>query len=303
MVSTRTSRGNVFVVVGKTALAGVPLPVQACSQPSRAKPSGKQRRRSSVAAQCSADDQFEHDSRSLSTKPESAQEIVAERKVVAAAVRLQSWFRGIIGRIVANRQRIQIEQRRLEEKHERSIREKRAAAELERQAAEERRRSAEILKQDEKLRTYRERRCAIEEMITQMENSSTWKPVASWEENSAELLEMLARVPAPDYTSWFGSHPDRRSARKRYLVLARRWHPDKWASQGGCYVVAATAVMRAFAHAYEKAMRELPQDGGRACCEDDDEDVEVWEFASWVGVSFEGMFEVWKERKGVTAGR
>lgn len=191
------------------------------------------------------------------------------------------------------------EQQRLEEQFER---EERAAAAKKLEAQEAAKKEAEKRKKDtadEKLRRLRERRCTIEAMCQSLPCQEM-----PWEEDAAELLGLLDALPQARYASWLGQHASRRTARKRYLTLARRWHPDKWAMQGDHCTAAATEVTKCLVKAYEKAAKDLPADVDEwANCEDSDEDREVNEFASWVGISFVGMKEVWKERRGVTTGK
>merc|ERR1712014_481821 len=119
-----------------------------------------------------------------------------------------------------------------------------------------------------------------------------------WEENPSELSELLDQR-SKNYEQWIGRHDTKKAARRHYLKLARRWHPDKWALQGDHCVAVATDVTKSLVSAYERAMKELPAEKTMISCEDEDEEREVFEFASWVGISFDGMFEVWKQRKGV----
>ncbi|CAE8742233.1 unnamed protein product, partial [Polarella glacialis] len=119
--------------------------------------------------------------------------------------------------------------------------------------------------------------------------------------DAVKLLQMLDAPPtkAGDRTSladaWLGRHAARRAARKCYLQLARKWHPDKWALQGPVCVEVATDVTKNLVSAYEQACRELPNDTANSSVrEDNDEEREVSEFASSVGISFQGMQEVWK---------
>ncbi|CAK0884300.1 unnamed protein product [Prorocentrum cordatum] len=216
---------------------------------------------------------------------------------VAAATRVQAWFRGVLGRHLAARQRARVEQARLEEAHERALRAKREAAAAARREAEEAKAREARARQDAQLRSFRDRRCAAEEMLQALPGRSM-----DWEESSAILLELLAeRRPAME--RWLGGHESRRGARKRYLLLARRWHPDKWALHGEHCAAVATDVTKCLVRAYEEANRELPRDAYTVTCDDEDEDREVYEFASWVGISFDGMVDEWKKRKGVAAGR
>jgi len=215
-----------------------------------------------------------------------------------AAIKLQAWFRGVTGRRLAARQRARMAQWRQEEEHEKARQASRQAAERARQeGAEQAKRDVEA-KKEAQLRSFRDRRCAIEQMVQSL--TSHHRP---WEEEATSLLELLEPRGPSGFTRWLGPQSDRRSARKQYLLLARKWHPDKWAMQGEHCVGAATEVTKCLVQAYEEAMRDLPKESGMVSCEDNDEEREVWEFASWVGVSFAGMHEVWKERKGVTAGK
>jgi len=218
---------------------------------------------------------------------------------MAAAVQVQAWFRGVLGRYLAARQRARVEQRRLEDEQDRALRAKREAAALAALQAEEAAKRDEEAKKEAHLKAFRDRRCAIEQMCQGLAGRTS----AGWEEDPAQLLEMLDQRGGCTFEVWLGRQATRRLARKEYLALARRWHPDKWALQGEHCTSAATEVTKALVRAYDQAMRELPQETGIISCEDEDEEREVYEFASWVGVAFEGMFEVWKERRGVTAGR
>jgi len=216
----------------------------------------------------------------------------------AAAVKIQARFRGILGRLLAARQRLRLQQQREEEEFERAQEiKRRAAAAAKLEAEEEKKRQAEKAKED-KLRAFRDRRSAVEQMCQGLPSHS-----ADWEEDPASLLEMLDNPKAIGIGSfadaWLGRHSTRRDARKTYLKLARKWHPDKWQIQGETCVQVATDVTKRLVEAYDKACKELPLDAATFCQEDEDEDKELWEFACWVGVSFQGMEEVWKQRKGV----
>eukprot|EP00930_Biecheleria_cincta_P004751 TRINITY_DN105686_c0_g1_i1.p1 TRINITY_DN105686_c0_g1~~TRINITY_DN105686_c0_g1_i1.p1 ORF type:complete len:290 (-),score=79.68 TRINITY_DN105686_c0_g1_i1:46-915(-) len=217
---------------------------------------------------------------------------------VAAAIKIQARFRGNLGRLLAARQRMRVEQQREEEEFERAQEKKRqadAAAKLE--VEEAKKRQAEKAK-EEKLRAFRDRRSAVEQMCQGLPSHT-----ADWEEDPAQLLELLDNPKAIGIGSladaWLGRHSTRRDARKAYLQLARKWHPDKWQIQGERCVEVATDVTKRLVEAFDKACKELPLDAATFCQEDEDEDKELWEFACWVGISFQGMEEVWKHRKGV----
>jgi len=217
---------------------------------------------------------------------------------VAAAVKIQARFRGILGRLLAARQRMRAEQQREDEEFERAQEIKRradAAAKLE--AEEEKKRQAEKAK-EEKLKAFRDRRGTVEQMCQGLPSHSQ-----DWEEDPGRLLELLDNPKAIGIGSlaeaWLGRHDTRRDARKAYLKLARKWHPDKWQVQGERCVEVATEVTKRLVEAFDKACKELPIDAASFCQEDEDEDKELWEFACWVGISFQGMEEVWKQRKGV----
>merc|ERR1711971_1036891 len=92
-----------------------------------------------------------------------------------------------------------------------------------------------------------------------------------WEVEPSELLRLLSSA-SVDTALWLGHQASRRKARRKYLELARRWHPDKWSLQGELCIAIATDVTKCLVHAYEQAMRDLPQDNDRVTCEDDDED-------------------------------
>eukprot|EP00440_Ansanella_granifera_P033642 gb/GFBE01036504.1/.p1 GENE.gb/GFBE01036504.1/~~gb/GFBE01036504.1/.p1 ORF type:complete len:163 (+),score=27.70 gb/GFBE01036504.1/:1-489(+) len=136
-----------------------------------------------------------------------------------------------------------------------------------------------------------------------------WKGLQShtvdWEEDPVKLIELLdAPQKATAGTSlidaWLGRHAARKSARTVYLLLARKWHPDKWVVQGERCVEVATEVAKKLVAAYDQACRELPNDTGPADYrQEEDEDRECYEFASWVGISFTGIEEVWAQRRRV----
>ena len=221
----------------------------------------------------------------------------------AAATRIQARFRGILGRLVVVHRRMRLEQERAEAEHCRRVEARRLAAEKARRQAEEEARAREVQQREEKLRALRERRCALEQMCQGLSSHHM-----DWEETPSKLLDLLERnTPGIGKLAlsdaWLGSHSERRSARKRYLLLARKWHPDKWAVQGALCVSIATEVAKRLVMAYEQACKELPNVAPPATSsyaqEDNDEDRECYEFASWVGISFKGMEEVWRERRGV----
>lgn len=215
-----------------------------------------------------------------------------------AVVRLQSAYRGHLGRILAARQRARLEQRRLDdeqEQEEQANREKAAAAAREAEATKkreaEKRRQAQ---REAQLRTMRDRRCTVEVMCQGLTRHEM-----AWEEEPSKLLELTSECKHASWDLWIGDHATQRAARRKYLSLARRWHPDKWALQGEDSVAVATEITKHLVRAYEQAMRELPRDPAAVSCEDEDEEREVNEFASWVGISFEGMATIYNQRKGV----
>ena len=204
--------------------------------------------------------------------------------------------------LVAQR-RLRLEQERAEEEHRRRVEEKRKAAEEARRQAAQEAQARAVQERDDKLRALRDRRCALEQMCQGLPSHHM-----DWEEAPAKLLDLLERKTAgigklAVCEAWLGCHTERRSARKKYLLLTRKWHPDKWAVQGELCVSIATEVAKQLVMAYEQACKELPNSAPAsttfAAQEDNDEDRECHEFASWVGVSFKGMEEVWKERRGV----
>lgn len=212
-------------------------------------------------------------------------------------MRIQAWWRSVLARKLALRQRMRREQQRLEEEHEHKQRAKREAAAAAKQAAEKAAALAEEQKREAQLRAVRDKRCAIEQMCQGLPAR-----IMAWEEDPAILYQMLQEQ-TTGMRPWLGSHATRRLARRQYIQLARRWHPDKWSVQGALCQEVATEVTKGLVRAYEEAVRELPsEETAGATAEDEDEEREVWEFASWVGVAWDGMFEVWKERKGVTGG-
>jgi len=220
---------------------------------------------------------------------------------IDAATKIQSLFRGHVARVHVARLRIRRRQRLEEEEHDRLRKARLAEQEKAKAAAKAAQKKAAEEAQEAKLRAYRSRRCAVELMLQSL--SAAERP---WEEHANTLLQLL-ETSACDYTDWFGETlAHKRAARKLYLRLARRWHPDKWAASGEDCVEVATEVTKALVRAYEEAMKKLPVDAqlfaAAAATEDEEEDREVWEFASWVGVAFEGMHEVWKERRKVTGG-
>ncbi|CAJ1422787.1 unnamed protein product [Effrenium voratum] len=212
-----------------------------------------------------------------------------------AATKIQARFRGVLGRLLAAQRRQRCEQERQEDLQRQRAEARRAQAQEEsRQRLEDQRR--------ELLRAARERRCTAEQMCQGLPCHQV-----DWEESPGKLLEMLEGKslgisPLSPIEAWLGVHADRRSARKVYLLLARKWHPDKWAVQGERCVSFATEVAKQLVWAYEQACIHLPNapaPRGFHAQEDDDENRECYEFASWVGISFNGMEEVWKERRGV----
>lgn len=217
---------------------------------------------------------------------------------VAAAVLIQAWFRGHLGRCFALRHRMRIEQRKLEDKYEQEEHARREAAANAKREADE---AAQLEKEKQKearLRAYRERRGAVELMCQALSSQ-----IMPWEEDAGRLFALLESSTPCNAEAWLGQQSSRRAARKQYLLLARKWHPDKWSMQGEQCIAVATAVTKALVNAHDWMSKNLPPDDLRVSCEDADEEAEVYEFASWVGVAFEGMFEVYKERKGVTRGK
>lgn len=194
--------------------------------------------------------------------------------------------------------RARLEQKRLEDEHDRqekAKREAKAAAKLEAQEAAKRKQEEQ---REAQLRAYRDRRNTVEIMVQSLPCQER-----SWEEDAGVLLNLLDNADACNAEAWLGRQHSRRAARRQYLSCARRWHPDKWTRQGEQCVAVATEVTKCLVRAYEAIMKLLPSDSCTVSCEDEDEDREVYEFASWVGVAFDGMFDVWKHRKGVTGGR
>lgn len=219
----------------------------------------------------------------------------------AAVVVLQARWRGVLARQQLTRYRWELDraaQMREEEEEERSVAARRQAAAAAKAAAEEEARMAEAARREAELRALRGRRCTAEQMLQGLPSERD-----AWEENADELLDLMEQPPGPSYARWLGTHETKKSARWHYLQLARRWHPDKWAMQGVHCVALATEVTKCLVCAYDRAMKDLPADRGLVSCEDEDEEREVCEFASWIGISFKGMHEVWKERKGVTGGQ
>jgi hypothetical protein len=193
---------------------------------------------------------------------------------------------------------MRIEQRKLEDKYEQEEHARREAAANAKREADE---AAQLEKEKQKearLRAYRERRGAVELMCQALSSQ-----IMPWEEDAGRLLALLESSTPCNAEAWLGQQSSRRAARKQYLLLARKWHPDKWNMQGEQCIAVATAVTKALVNAHDWMSKNLPPDDLRVSCEDADEEAEVYEFASWVGVAFEGMFEVYKERKGVTRGK
>eukprot|EP00435_Cladocopium_sp_Y103_P072562 s1182_g40.t1 len=207
----------------------------------------------------------------------------------AAAVRIQAFYRGRLGRQLAMRRRQRREQERLEEEQQKRAEQKKQ------QALEEAERQKKLQK-EHLLKEFRERKCTLEEMCQGLPSHTR-----DWEEKPSMLLEMLDGKVGFGWEAWLGRHTDCKSARKAYLALARKWHPDKWTVQGERCVVIATEVAKQLVRAYEQLCINLPRAPAddAAGAEDDDENRECCEFASWVGVSFHGMEEIWKERRGV----
>eukprot|EP00434_Breviolum_minutum_P023405 symbB.v1.2.020647.t2/scaffold1750.1/size103142/7 len=126
-------------------------------------------------------------------------------------------------------------------------------------AAEEALRQKELQK-EQQLKEFRQRKCTVEEMCQGLPSHTR-----DWEEHPSQLLEMLegkfkqrgiSRLSSCE--AWLGRHADRKAARKAYLMLARKWHPDKWAVQGARCVAVATEVAKELVWAYEQACIELP---------------------------------------------
>eukprot|EP00933_Yihiella_yeosuensis_P016156 TRINITY_DN13906_c0_g1_i1.p1 TRINITY_DN13906_c0_g1~~TRINITY_DN13906_c0_g1_i1.p1 ORF type:complete len:298 (-),score=90.11 TRINITY_DN13906_c0_g1_i1:208-1101(-) len=222
-----------------------------------------------------------------------------------AAIKIQAVVRGRIGRVLAARQRARVEQQRQEEAEQRAREERRRAAEKAKAEAEEAAKLQAVAQKEAQIRALRNRRCAVEQMCQGLQSHTM-----DWEEEPSKLIELLERPESKAATEqvasaedWLGCHTGRKSARKCYLQLARKWHPDKWAVQGDLCMEVATDVTKRLVAAFEQLCKELPNDTGIISREDDDEEKEVCEFASWVGISFQGMHEVWKERRRVTVGK
>jgi len=204
----------------------------------------------------------------------------------------------LLARRLAERLRARREDLRQMEEEEREMKRQREAADaVARERKEAEKREAEA-KRDAKLRVDMNQRCAVEQMCQGLPNH-----LMAWEEDPGKLTELLKVAPGSAHERWLGKHETKKTARRQYLLLARKWHPDKWALQGDTCVQVATDVTKCLVAAYEKAMKDLPADTAYVSCEDEDEEREVNEFASWVGISFQGMHEVWKQRKRMTAGR
>jgi len=139
----------------------------------------------------------------------------------------------------------------------------------------------------------------------ELSSSTGKKPSAPWWQNLGDPNISSAEKRHALETLGFeaGAKPGPVEIASRYRQLARKWHPDKWSLQGEQSVAVATDVTKSLVLAYEWMNKNLPPDDLRVSCEDADEEAEVYEFASWVGIAFEGMFEVYKERKGVTRGK
>lgn len=233
--------------------------------------------------------------RSSEPRGSGASAVVAARRANGAAAVLQLWWRRVLRRREVVRERERLAQLREEEEEHCA-----AAARRDAQAAVKREAAGKAAREEEQrreaqLRANRARGCAVEQMCQGLPTH-----LMPWEEDPAQLLGLLSQPAAAPFEEWIGRHETKKPARKQYLQLARRWHPDKWAMQGDACVAVATEVTKALILAYDKAMRELPADRAIVSCEDEDEDREVFEFASWVGIAFEGMEELWKQRKRVT---
>lgn len=298
-VSSTAQRGSALKAAGRSvstpltvsgarasaSSAGVPATCKEQAKAARAKSSAvsvnaAERRSSGVGKTC-----FQAGPKSMDSRK------------VAAAIHLQAWFRGHLGRCYATRYRMRIEQRRLEERYEREEQARRQAAATAKREAEEAAKLEKERQKDARLRAYRDRRGAAELMCQALPSQTM-----PWEEDASKLLELLETSSTCNAEDWLGRQSSRRAARKQYLLLARKWHPDKWSMQGEASVAVATEVTKCLVRAYEWMNKNLPAEDFKVSCEDEDEEAEVFEFASWVGVAFEGMFKVYKERKGVTRG-
>lgn len=194
-----------------------------------------------------------------------------------------------------------MQQRRAEEEHEREVRARREAAAAAKKEAEEKSKRDAEAKKEARVREFRERRCVVEVMCQSLPAHSM-----SWEENPSHLLKLLqdGERGCTNAEEWLGLQTSRKTARRAYLGIARRWHPDKWMNQGEPSVAVANDVTKCLVRAYEHMIKTIPaQIEEKESCLDEDEDREVFEFASWVGIAFEGMHEVYRHRKGVKAAK
>eukprot|EP00927_Polykrikos_kofoidii_P027205 TRINITY_DN24024_c0_g1_i1.p1 TRINITY_DN24024_c0_g1~~TRINITY_DN24024_c0_g1_i1.p1 ORF type:complete len:317 (-),score=72.75 TRINITY_DN24024_c0_g1_i1:70-1020(-) len=273
---------------GGFGLAGAPAP--AAIAPSRGTTSKKHTRAGRHARSSTTDSATVSPSGTSSAK---------ERE---AAERLQAWYRSLLRRREAARERARLLQMREDEQEMlEAERRREASAEAARQAKAAAKREADA-KREAQLRAHRERRCVVEQMCQGLPSHTM-----DWEEKPSKLVQMLSEpegsaVGNVAFERWIGSHTSRKAARKQYLQLARKWHPDKWTMQGDQFVAVATDVTKRLIASIERAMKTLPLEPAMVSCEDEDEELEVYEFASWVGVTFDGMFDVWKQRKRVTRG-
>jgi hypothetical protein len=98
----------------------------------------------------------------------------------------------------------------------------------------------------------KDRSCVVEQMCQDLSSREM-----HWEQNPSALSELLDQR----WTScerWIGRHETGKTMRRQYLELARRWHPDKWASHGDHCIAVANDVTKNLVIAYERAVEELP---------------------------------------------
>eukprot|EP00746_Dinoflagellata_sp_MGD_P025106 gnl/MRDRNA2_/MRDRNA2_158986_c0_seq1.p1 gnl/MRDRNA2_/MRDRNA2_158986_c0~~gnl/MRDRNA2_/MRDRNA2_158986_c0_seq1.p1 ORF type:complete len:346 (-),score=89.13 gnl/MRDRNA2_/MRDRNA2_158986_c0_seq1:130-1083(-) len=219
---------------------------------------------------------------------------------IAAATRIQALIRGRWARMQARRMRqrrdqLEEERRYHEEAKKRREEEQRAREEAaaEKKRAEAEKRQAETAKREQALRSLRDRKSTIEIMCQTLP-----KQEEPWEEDPELLVNLLDNADSCDPERILGKHQSKRTARKRYLALARRWHPDKWGVQGAAQVDIATEVTKLLCRSYERMRAKLPAEASMAK-EDEDEETEANEFASFFGVSFEGMADVYNSFRRV----
>lgn len=220
---------------------------------------------------------------------------------IAAAIKIQALFRGHWHRMYARRMRqrknqLEEERRYQEEEKQRAEAAKRAREEAaaEKKHREAAKREAEAAKRDQALRALRDRKSTIEIMCQTLP-----KQEEPWEEDAELLVRMLDNVDSFDPEQVLGRHQSKRTARKRYLALARRWHPDKWGQQGDLQIEIATEVTKLLTKAYQHLGAKLPAEVSMAK-EDDDDDTEANEFAAFFGINFAGMAEIYNRyHKGV----